>query len=175
MFMLHLYYSVHVYYQCWGKLLWNVMHYNITLLSYFLESNALRLRYFPRYFLKHEAGLDCLFLITRSSIYSKCKSPFTPKRVMINLRLKESKSRLYRRKEEKKFTIFSKLKQTNKEAQLLVCLKQFFAYYYGWTRSSRSTAKASDNKMTEIRYICEQLTYLSVAGLRPNLSLHFTV
>ncbi len=39
----------------------------------------------------------------------------------------------------------------------------------------RSTAKASDNKMTEIRYICEQLTYLIVAGLRHNLSLHFTV
>ncbi len=77
--------------ECWGKLLLKVMHYNIALLPkkvtnyvtklLFMESNALR--YFCVIFallFNYEQGL--IVFNTRSSIYSKCISPFTPKSVM---------------------------------------------------------------------------------------------
>ncbi len=87
-----------------------------------MESNALHYFTFGLLF-KYEQGLIVFFLYTRSSIYSKCKSPFTPKSVM-NKPQAEGKvnSLLYRRTQEK-VQHSSAIKKQNNEAQLLVYLK----------------------------------------------------
>ncbi len=71
---------------------------------------------------KYEQGL--IVFNTRSSNYSKCKSPFTPKSEM-NKPQPEGKvnSRLLNRTQEKKVQHSSAIK--NNEAQLLVYLKSF--------------------------------------------------
>ncbi len=86
-----------------------------------MESNALHYFTFGLLF-KYEQGLIYL-LYTISSIYSKCKSPFTPKSVM-NKPQAEGKvnSRLYRRTQEK-VQHSSAIKKLNNETQLLVYLK----------------------------------------------------
>ena len=90
-----------------------------------MESNVLH--YFCVTFtllFKYEQGL--IVFNIRSSIYSKCKSPFTPKSVM-NKPQAEGKvnSRLYSRTQEKKVQHSSAIKKQNNEAQLLVYLKSF--------------------------------------------------
>ncbi len=72
---------------------------------------------------KYEQGLIVCFN-TISYIYSKCKSPFTPKSVM-NKPQAEGKvnSRLYCRTQKKKVQHSSAIKKQNNEAQLLVYLK----------------------------------------------------
>ena len=89
-----------------------------------MESNVLH--YFCVTFtllFKYEQGL--IVFNIRSSIYSKCKSPFTPKSVM-NKPQAEGKvnSHLYSRTQEKKVQHSSAIKKNN-EAQLLVYLKSF--------------------------------------------------
>ncbi len=90
-----------------------------------MESNALR--YFCVNFVllfKYEQGLIVCF--NTSSIYSKYKSPFTPKSVM-NKPQTEGKvnSRLYTRTQKKKVQHSSAIKKQNNETQLLVYLKSF--------------------------------------------------
>ncbi len=69
------------------------------------------------------ALLDFVFN-TRSSIYSKCKSPFTPKHVMNKAQVEgKVNSRLYSRTQKKKVQHSSVIKKQNNEAQLLVYLK----------------------------------------------------
>ncbi len=76
-----------------------------------------------RYFLN--INRDYLFVFnTKSYIYSKCKSPFTPKSVMNKPQAEGNvNSRLYSRTQKKRFNT-SAIKQNNaNEAQLLVYLK----------------------------------------------------
>ncbi len=100
--------------QCWGKLLLKVMHYNIallpkklqiTLLSYFLWKvmHYVTFTLLSSYFLNMSRAW--LFVCnTRSSIESKCKSPFTPKSVINKPQAKgKVNSLLYSRTQEKKF------------------------------------------------------------------------
>ncbi len=81
----------------------------------------------------------------RSSNYSKCKSPFTPKSVM-NKRQAEGRvnSRLYSRTQEK-FNTRQQLK--NNEAQLLVYLKSFLVISIVKLDYQSSAAKTLVNKM----------------------------
>ncbi len=88
----------------------------------------------------------CLIVFnTSSSIYSKCKSPFTPKSVM-NKPQAEGKvnSRLYSRTQKKKFNT---LQQQNNEAQLLVYLKSFLLISMVELDHQRSAAKTLVNQM----------------------------
>ncbi len=74
---------------------------------------------------KPEQGL--IVFNIRSYIYSKCKSPFTPKRVMNKPQAEgKVKSRLYSRTQEKKVQHSSAMK--NNEGQLLVYLKYFLLF-----------------------------------------------
>ncbi len=111
------------YMQCWGKLLLKVMHYNIALLPkkvtitfliYFLWKV---MRYVTFALLSHyffNMSRAWLFVFnTRSSIYSKCKSPFTPKSVMNPFTQAEGKvnSHLYSRMQKKKVQHSSAIKK----------------------------------------------------------------
>ncbi len=59
---------------------------------------------------KYEQGL--IVFNTRSSIYSECKSPFTPKNVMNKLQAEgKVNSRLYSRMQEKKVQHTSAIKK----------------------------------------------------------------
>ncbi len=82
----------------------------------------------------------------RSSIYSKCKKPSTPKSVM-NKPQAEGKvhSRLYSRTQEKKIQHSSAIK--NNEAQLLVYLKSFLLISMFELDHQMSAANTSVNKM----------------------------
>ncbi len=79
-----------------------------------MESNALH--YFCVTFallFKYEQGL--IVFNTISSIYSECKSPFTPKNVMNKLQAEgKVNSRLYSRMQEKKVQHSSAIKKTMK-------------------------------------------------------------
>ncbi len=115
---------------CWGKLLLKLMHWNIALLpkkvtnyvSYFLWKVMC---YVTRYFLNMSMAWLFVFNI-RSSIYSKCKSPFTTKSIMNKPQAEgEVNSRLYSRTQEKKVQHSSNKKQWSTSVSLF---KVIFAY-----------------------------------------------
>ncbi len=110
-----------------------------------MESNALR--HFSVTFVllfKYEQGL--IIFNIRSNIYSKCKSPFTPKSVMNKPQAQgKVNSRLYSRTQEKKVQHSSAKK--NNEAQLLVYLKSFLLISMIELDHQRSAAKTLVNKM----------------------------
>ncbi len=85
---------------------------------------------------------------TSSSVYSKCKSPFTPKSVM-NKPQAEGKvnSRLYSRTQKKKVQHSSAIKKKNNDAQLLVYLKSFLLISMVELDHQRSAEKTLVNKM----------------------------
>ncbi len=87
-----------------------------------MESNAyITFALLSRYFLNMSRVWLFVFN-TRSSIYSKCKSPFTPKSVMNKPHAEGNvNSRLYSRTQEK--IQHSSVIKKNYEAQLLVYLK----------------------------------------------------
>ncbi len=110
---------------------------------------------------------------TKSYIYSKCKSPSTPKSVMNKPQAEGNvNSRLYSKMQKRKVQHSSAIKKNN-EAQLLVYLKSFLLISIFELDHQMSAANTLVNK-NGIRYWC-CLTYLIIAGLRHILSLHFTV
>ncbi len=83
---------------------------------------------------------------TQSSIYSKCKSPFTSKSVMNKPQAEEKvNSHLYGRTQEK-IQHSSAIKKNNNEAQLLVYLKSLFISMVELDHQ-RSAANTSVNKI----------------------------
>ncbi len=115
------------------------MHYNIALLpkkvTNYVSYILWKVMHYVTFALlfKYEQGL--IVFNIRSSIYSKCKSPFTPKSVM-NKPQAEGKvnSHLYSRTQEK-VQHSSAIKNNNNEAQLLVYLvylKSFLLIWLNW-------------------------------------------
>ncbi len=83
---------------------------------------------------------------TISYIYSKCKSPFTPKSVMnkpqTEGRVNHVCTEEHRRRSS---TLFSK--KTKQWSTIVSLSKVIFTYYYDWTDHQRSAAKISVSKM----------------------------
>ncbi len=109
-----------------------------------MESNILR--YFCvtfAFLFKYEQ--DLIVFNTISYIYSKCKSPFTPKSIMKPQAEGRVNSRLYSRTQEKMVQHSSAIK--NNEAQLLVYLKSFLLISMVELDNQRSAANILVNNM----------------------------
>ncbi len=102
---------------------------------------------------------------TISYIYSKCKSPFTPKSVM-NKPQAEGRvnSRLYSRTQEKKVQPSSAIKKLNKKAQLLVYLKYFLLISMVELDHQRSAANILVNKMSLDIFVFYKFNYCRFAS-----------
>ncbi len=97
-----------------------------------------------RYFLNMSRAW--LFIFNRrSSIYSKCKSSFTPKSVMNKPQTEERVNHICTAECRKRR--FNTLQKKNNEAQLLVYLKSFLLISMVELNHQRSAANTSVNKM----------------------------